>query len=148
GIRENRLQVRGVHAGDDITVIVDLREEPAEGIPQVLERAVNVEVVRLYVGHDGDMRPVAQERCVELVCLYNEVVAVAGRGVSAEIDALAGQHVGWAESCPIEHPGNQGSGCRLAVAASPVYSSLGVNSPRIHRRSRECHVYVTESLDL
>src|SRR5256885_16699428 len=89
GLRENRLHVRGVHAGDDITVIVDLREEPAEGIPQVVERAVHVEGVRLYVGHDGDVRPQAQERCADLARLDTEMVGVAGRGVSADIAALA-----------------------------------------------------------
>src|SRR5574341_1841326 len=86
GQGKDSLQGRGFPAGHDVTGIVNLREELREGPLQLLERAVNVQVVRLDIGNDGDVRGVVEEGAIVLVGFHDEVVAVTGQGVCAQVD--------------------------------------------------------------
>ena len=69
-----------------------MREELSEGPLQLLERAVDVQVVRLDVGDEGDVGRVVEEGAVVLVGLDDEVVALAGDRVGAEVYGLASEH--------------------------------------------------------
>ena len=108
--RQAGLQGRGVRAGQDITVVVDLREELAESVRQRLKGAVDVQVVRLHVGHERQVGAVLQEGAVVLVRLHDEVLTVSRSGVCAHVARLAADHERWRETCAREDVGHKRRG--------------------------------------
>ena len=71
----------GLAAGDDPTVLAHGTHELAEGVLEILDGAVMVEVVRLDVGDHDDGRVKEEEGAVGLVCLGNVVLGLTAVGV-------------------------------------------------------------------
>ena len=78
-----------VVAGDDEPAVGDGLDEGGVGLLDRLAGAVEVEVVGLHVGDDGDVGAVGEERAVALVGLDDEGRAATEGGVGAELRDLA-----------------------------------------------------------
>ena len=106
-----------VGTGDDAPVRLHLREKLPERLGQLIERAVDVQVVRLQVRHHREVRRILEKRSVILVRLNDNLVAVARRGVRAQVAHFAADKVGRRVARSHQHGGDEaGRGC-LAMAA-------------------------------
>ena len=124
-----------VGAGDDEAIGRHLLEELREGADQLLERAVDIQVVGLDVRDDSDVRRVAEERGVELVRLYDDVLALSGGGVRAQVDDVAADEERRREARLDEHERDEGGGRRLAVRAGNGDGVVAFHETRHHVRA-------------
>jgi len=76
-------------------------------VPHLLDRAVDVQVVRLDVRDDRDLWVVVEEGAVVLVRFDDEVGALAGHGVRRQVAHLAADHEGRGEASAPEHEGDE-----------------------------------------
>ncbi len=94
--------------------------------------AVVVEVVGLDVSDERDLRVVAEEGAVVLVGLDDDVRAVAGRGVGAEVGDFGADEVGRVAAGRREDVGDEAAGRALAVATGDTDANLALHEPRDH----------------
>ena len=139
GVRADEQQAVGPHA---------LREG-RESRAQPLLAAVVVEVVRLEVGDDRDLRLVLEERLGVLVGLDHGVHAAAVAGVAAEARRVAAEQHERVEAAVDGHLREQGGAGGLAVAARDgEHEPLG-EQPLHHLRPREhLHAALARGLQL
>ena len=77
--------------------------------------AVEVEVIRLDIGDDGDIRPISQEGTVRLVGLGNENRAGATQGVAIQVHQFRTDHERWVRSGRPQRRHEHCRGGRLAI---------------------------------
>ena len=112
----------GVVGGDrkaflDDDGAADLRGERLEGLLHVGEVAVDVEVVGIHRGDDGDLREELQEGTVEFIGLGHDGGRVADEGVGVVIAGDAAEECRAALAAFGENVRREGAGGRLAVRA-------------------------------
>ena len=106
-----------VAVDDDGAVLPHEAHELAEGLLDVLERAVVVEMVGLDVSDHDDVRVEVEEGAVGLVRLADEVAAVAVLAVGVVALDDAADEEGRVEAELVEHRGDHGGRSRLSVGA-------------------------------
>ena len=87
-----------VDARDDLAVGREALGELAEGLEDVVEVAIEVEMIGVDVRDDDAVGRKIKKRAVALVGLGNDPLALAGAGISAEVRDLAADQSSWVES--------------------------------------------------
>ena len=125
---------RIVHAGHDGPEEGHAVGEDREGVEDVGEVPIGVEVIRLDVGDDGDDRRQREKRAVVFVGLGHEIVALAQARVGAQDVDLAADDDGGVESgLRKDHPRQRRRG-RLAVGAGDGHALLQAHDLAEHLR--------------
>ena len=109
-----------VAVADADAVFRQKRRETGEGVRDVVNVLVEVEVILFDVGHDGNRRVELKETRVEFARFHNECVMSADAGASADIIELSADVNGRVKARVEQHFGNHGRRCRLAVRAADV----------------------------
>ena len=116
-----------VGAADDHASLPYARGEDAEGVLDGLEAAVVLEVDRLDVRDNGDLRMELVEGTVVLVGLDDDDVAAAALGVAAKVAEHAADEDGGIEPGLLEDGGDHRGGRGLAVRAGHADAALLVD---------------------
>ncbi len=119
-------------AEDDGAAGRDVADVATKRFLHGLVGAVVVEVVGLDVGDERDLRVVAEEGAIVLVGLDDDVRAVAGRGVGAEVGDFGADQVGRVAAGRDEDVGDEAAGRALAVAAGDADADLALHEARDH----------------
>ena len=114
-VAQHRLQVRVVGPGHHLGAGGQLLEISGEGLLDVGQVPVEVQVLPVQVGDHGGLGAKIGEGAVAFVGLGHEVVAPAQDGVGAEIIADGAHHHGGVEAAGPEDGGGHGGGGGLAV---------------------------------
>ena len=109
-----------VAVADADAVFRQKRRKAGEGVRDVVDVLVEIEVILLDVGHNGNRRVKLKETRVEFTRFHNECVMSADAGASADIIELSADMHGRVKARVEQHFGNHGRRCRLAVRAADV----------------------------
>src|SRR5262245_13054521 len=134
---QDRAHARIVRAQERCAVERHAVEERDEGVLDLFEVLVVVEVLAVDVRDDGQRRLEAQERAVGLVRLGHHQVALAEPRVRVERSDAAPHDDRGIEAAPLEDRGDHGRRRRLAVRARDRDAELQAHQLGEHLRARD-----------